>query len=120
MSNAALIDSNGVVSDVIVVAANTTIAPDGLPIILYNVTAKLAASPQYVLTNYLGLQRGKYAGFGDTYNPVADKFVPPKPFPSWTISAPNWVWTAPTAYPTDGKNYQWNEPTLSWVLQTLI
>ena len=77
MSNAALIDSNGIVSDVIVVAANTTIAPDGLPIISYNVTANLAASPQYVLTNYLGLHRGKYAGIGDTYNVTSDVFVAP-------------------------------------------
>jgi hypothetical protein len=59
--------------------------------------------------------RGNYAGVGYTYDSVHDVFYPPKPYASWTISAPSWTWTAPTPMPTDGKMYEWHEETLSWV-----
>jgi hypothetical protein len=60
--------------------------------------------------------RGNYAGIGYTYDSTNDVFYPPQPFPSWTISAAtNWLWAAPTPYPTDGKTYRWDEPTTSWV-----
>jgi len=62
--------------------------------------------------------RGNYAGIGFVYDSVNDVFYPQKPYPSWTISAPTWTWTAPVPYPTDGKQYTWNESTLSWVLFT--
>lgn len=59
--------------------------------------------------------RGNYAGVGYTYDSVNDVFYSPKPYPSWTIQAPTWTWTAPVAYPTDGKVYSWNEPDKNWV-----
>jgi len=37
-------------------------------------------------------------------------------FPSWILNQTTWLWDAPTLYPTDGKLYQWDEPTKSWVL----
>lgn len=37
----------------------------------------------------------------------------PKPFNSWVES--NGEWEAPVAYPTDGKVYNWNEDSGSWV-----
>jgi hypothetical protein len=58
--------------------------------------------------------RGNYAGIGYTYDQANDVFYAPQPYASWTISAPTWTWTAPTAHPTDGKPYVWDEPTLSW------
>jgi len=58
--------------------------------------------------------RGNYAGIGYTYDPTNDVFYAPQPFPSWTISAPEWTWTAPTPYPQDGKVYQWDEATKTW------
>jgi hypothetical protein len=59
--------------------------------------------------------RGNYAGIGYTYDKENDVFYPPKPYPSWIISAPNWTWEAPIPMPNDGNNYKWNEQTLSWV-----
>ena len=59
--------------------------------------------------------RANYAGIGSVYDAVNDVFYAAQPYPSWTISAPAWTWTAPVAYPADGKNYTWDEPTLSWV-----
>jgi len=58
--------------------------------------------------------RGNYAGIGYTYDRTNDVFYPPRPYPSWTISAPTWTWEAPTPYPTDGKAYTWDEATTSW------
>lgn len=59
--------------------------------------------------------RKNYAGIGFTYDSVRDAFIPPQPFPSWTLNEETCLWEAPTLYPTDGKLYTWNEETLSWV-----
>ena len=58
--------------------------------------------------------RGNYAGIGYTYDATKDVFVAPQPFPSWTLSA-NHLWEAPVAMPTDGKAYEWQESSQSWV-----
>ena len=59
--------------------------------------------------------RGNYAGIGYTYDRTNDVFYAPQPYPSWTISAPDWTWKAPVAMPTDGKQYTWDEATKNWV-----
>jgi hypothetical protein len=59
--------------------------------------------------------RANYAGVGHTYDVEHDVFYAPQSFPSWTISAPDWVWQPPVPYPSDGKVYTWDEPTLNWV-----
>lgn len=59
--------------------------------------------------------RANYAGIGYIYDKTNDVFHAPQPYPSWTISAPTWIWTAPTPYPTDGKIYTWDEDTKAWV-----
>ena len=58
--------------------------------------------------------RGNYAGIGYTYRVDIDAFVPPQPYPSWTLDA-NVIWQAPVAMPTDGKMYSWDEATTSWI-----
>jgi len=58
--------------------------------------------------------RGNYAGIGSIYDSVQDVFYAPQPYPSWTLSS-NFLWEAPTPMPTDGKMYNWDEPTLNWV-----
>lgn len=60
--------------------------------------------------------RGNYAGIGYTYDQVNDVFYAPQPYPSWTISAPAWLWEAPVPYPSTGGPYIWDEDTQSWVL----
>ncbi len=54
-----------------------------------------------------------YAGIGDTFDGVG--FAAPQPFASWTLNADSYLWEAPTPYPTDDKEYFWDEETLSWV-----
>lgn len=59
--------------------------------------------------------RKNYAGIGYTYDAQRDAFIPPKPFASWVLNEDTCLWDAPTTYPTDGKSYQWDEQSLSWV-----
>jgi hypothetical protein len=59
--------------------------------------------------------RKNYAGIGYTYDSGRDAFIPPKPYPSWVLNEATCLWDAPTPYPADGKNYQWDEGTLSWI-----
>jgi hypothetical protein len=59
--------------------------------------------------------RGNYAGPGMVYDQVNDVFYPPQPFPSWTLSTSTWLWEPPTPKPDDGKLYNWDEATKTWV-----
>ena len=59
--------------------------------------------------------RGNYAGIGYTYDQVNDVFYAPQPYPSWTISAPTWIWQPPVPYPSTGGPYTWDEATQSWI-----
>ena len=59
--------------------------------------------------------RGNYAGVGYIYDSTNDVFYGPQPFPSWTVSAPDWIWKAPVPVPNDGKFYNWDEATLNWI-----
>ena len=60
--------------------------------------------------------RGNYAGIGFTYDETNDVFYAPKPYDSWVLDETKWLWKAPVDYPSDGKDYTWNEETTSWDL----
>ena len=66
-------------------------------------------------TSYNNRIRFNYAGIGMSYDEVRDAFIAPKPFESWTLDEATCQWEAPVEYPNDGKNYMWNEESLSWV-----
>lgn len=66
-------------------------------------------------TSYNGNIRKNYAGIGYTYDEQRDAFIPPQPFPSWTLVEETCQWESPVPMPTDGKYYDWNEATQSWV-----
>lgn len=66
----------------------------------------------WVQTSYNHRIRKQYAGIGFTYDSVADVFVAPQPFPSWSLDA-NHDWQPPTPRP-EGP-YFWDESSLSWV-----
>ena len=59
--------------------------------------------------------RKNYAGIGYTYDEVRDAFIPPKPFPSWVLNEDTCLWDAPVPYPSDGKMYEWDEDSQSWI-----
>lgn len=59
--------------------------------------------------------RKNYAGVDYTYDAQRDAFIPPKPFPSWVLDEETCLWNAPVPMPEDGKIYNWDEATTSWV-----
>ena len=61
-----------------------------------------------------GLFRKQYAGIGWAYSVEGDVFVSPQPFPSWSLDE-NYDWQPPVPYPSDGKDYIWDEPTTTWI-----
>ena len=61
-----------------------------------------------------GSIRKNYAGIGFSYDSTRDAFIPPQPYPSWTLDEDTCLWEAPVAYPDDGKMYTWNETDQQW------
>ena len=57
-------------------------------------------------TSYNSNFRNVYAGIGFTYDSVNNVFIAPKPYEDWTLV--NYKWTAPIPYPSDDKQYFWN------------
>lgn len=60
--------------------------------------------------------RKNFAAVGYTYDPHRDAFIPPQPFPSWTLNEDTCEWVPPVAFPYDGQIYHWDEATASWVV----
>lgn len=58
--------------------------------------------------------RGNYAGIGYRYDDTLDAFIPPQPFPSWTLDESTFLWVAPVPYPDDGEPYEWEETNQEW------
>ena len=58
--------------------------------------------------------RKNYAGIGYYYNAVRDAFIPPQPFPSWSLNEETCLWDAPIPCPDDGNKYLWNEELKQW------
>jgi hypothetical protein len=58
--------------------------------------------------------RKNYAGLGYTYDKTRDAFIPPQPYPSWTLNEETCLWDSPVPYPEDGNAYIWNEETQTW------
>jgi len=69
----------------------------------------------YKQTSYNSTFRKNFAGLNFTYDGVKDAFIPPQPYSSWTLVEATCQWTAPVAYPDDGKEYTWDEATTNWV-----
>lgn len=100
VSNADLIDENGIEQEHLGIAICEAVAGAG----------------RWVQTSYNGNFRKKYAAIGDIYNSDVDVFYNPiAPYPSWSLDA-NYDWQAPTPKPDDGNHYVWNEDSLGWVL----
>ena len=59
--------------------------------------------------------RKNFAGIGFTYDADKDAFNEPRPYASWILNETTCLWECPVAYPTDGKNYEWDEDAQSWV-----
>ena len=59
--------------------------------------------------------RKNYAGIGYTYDIDKDAFIPPQPYPSWTLNEETCLWEAPTPRPDYENRWDWDETSLSWI-----
>ena len=98
--NNELLDSNGVEQEV-----------NGIDFL-----TKLTGWSIWVQTSYNNNFRKNHAGIGYTYDEDRDAFIPPKPFPSWTLNETTCLWDPPVAYPDDDNRYNWNETNQTWDL----
>jgi len=114
MAHFAQIDENNIVTQVIVIDNKDTADANGVEKEYIGAAfCERLFGGTWKQTSYNGNIRKNYAGIGYTYNADIDAFVPPKPYASWTLDA-NAQWQAPTAMPTDGGMYSWDEATTSW------
>ena len=117
MAHFAQLDSNNIVLQVIVIN-NTELLDNGVESESAGIAfcqSLYGSDTVWKQTSYNSNFRKHYAGTGSIYDEVNDVFYPPQPYPSWTISAPAWTWTAPDPYPADGNIYTWNETANTWV-----
>lgn len=116
MAHFAKLDENNVVLEVNVVHNNELLDENGNESEAKGIEFLTQWSGGYTLwkqTSYNANFRKHYAGIGYTYRSDIDAFVPPQPYPSWTLDA-DVNWQPPVAMPTDGKMYSWNEDLQSW------
>lgn len=59
--------------------------------------------------------RKNYAGIGYKYDVDLDAFIPPQPFPSWTLNTDTCQWVSPVPKPEDGNGYRWDEENQAWI-----
>ena len=59
--------------------------------------------------------RKNYATVGGTYDSTLDAFIPPRPYPSWTLDESTCYWEAPVARPDSDTPHHWDEDSLTWI-----
>ena len=115
MAHFAQLNEQNIVTQVIVVA-NQELLLDGIESEEKGIAfCQSLLGGNWKQTSYNGNIRKNYAGIGYTYDSQRDAFIAPQPYPSWTLVEETCRWAAPVAYPTDGKLYNWNEETLTWI-----
>jgi hypothetical protein len=109
MAHYAFLDSNNIVTEVIVGKDETDTTYDWEQY-YGNFRGQVCKR-----TSYHGNIRKNYAGIGYSYDAQRDAFIPPKPYPSWLLNEQTCLWDSPVPFPNDGKKYQWNEESQNWV-----
>jgi len=126
MAHFAQIDSNSIVTQVIVVA-DSDAATEAAGISFCK--DLLGADTNWVQTSYNNNIRFRHAYIGAEYDSTNDVFYGVQPYPSWVLNASTWLWDAPVAIPSDAGyddvenptvliTYDWDEDNLAWVKTT--
>lgn len=119
MAHFAKLDENNIVLEVHVVNNSDILDENGQEseaVGIAFLTAWSGGYSNWAQTSYNGSFRKRYAGVGHTFDAARDAFIAPKPFASWVFEETTCDWIAPVAYPSDGGNYSWDEPSTSWVV----
>ena len=116
MAHFARVDTNNVVIEVIVIDNNS----------LKNLEFPKSEEPGRTFIRSIGKPgkwyqcsynksfRKNYPGKGFVYNPKLDAFIPPQPYPSWTLNRTTCQWDPPISYPPGKELYDWDENTKTW------
>lgn len=116
MAHYAQLDSNNVVTQVIVIDNKDTADANGVEKEYIGAAfCERLFGGTWKQTSYNGNIRKNYAGIGYTFDSTRDAFIPPKPYASWVLVEETCQWKAPVDMPTDDKKYSWNEETTSWI-----
>ena len=114
MAHFAQIDSDNIVTQVIVVSNNDCGGGD------FPASEEIGAAfctnllgGTWKQTSYNNNFRKRYAGIGYAYDAERDAFIAPKPYPSWVLNETTCDWEAPVARPETGF-WNWNEEELQW------
>ena len=112
MAHYAFLDKDNVVTEVIT-GQDETMTLDGLTTEQWYGNYR---NQKCVRTSYNAATNGfrkNYAAIGFIYDETRNAFIPPQPYPSWTLNETTCNWVPPVEMPV-GKPYYWNESTLSW------
>lgn len=109
MAHYAFLDENNIVVEVIVGIDETEKIEGKDPQTWYENFRGLKC----LRTSYNGKIRKQYAGIGFTYNSLADVFIAPQPYPSWSLDS-NFDWQPPKPMPNQGY-WSWDETTQEWI-----
>ena len=124
MAHFAELDSNNVVTRVVVVGNDITTAAGPLGDNDMHVDGEtwcvnFFKGGTWKQTSYNANFRKQYCGKGYTFDAAKDKFISPQPYASWALDG-NDDWQAPVTYPTDigteedRKFISWDEAGLKW------
>lgn len=119
MAHFAKIDDNNIVETVIVVS-NDALENKDFPeseALGQAFLEESGNSGRWLQTSYNHNFRQRYAGIGYTYNEEMDAFIPPQPYPSWTLDSDG-NWQPPYQMPTDSLFYEWDEGSQQWIKYT--
>lgn len=105
----AVLDTNNIVTQVITGVDDPII--DDIPAAQWYTTYVGATCVQTFIDN----PNKNYAGINYTYDELKNNFIPPQPYPSWTLNNKD-LWVAPIPQPPPPPTTVWNEQTQSWVI----
>mgnify|MGYP003661530106 CR=1 FL=1 len=127
MAHYALLDSNNIVTEVIV-GMDESDTSQNWEVFYGNMTNQTCKKTSYNTSGGVHSSGGtpfrkNYAGIGYSYDSTRDAFIPAQPFASWTLDEDTCWWEAPVAYPTELEDadgnpilYSWNEEDQQWNL----
>lgn len=122
MAHFAKLDSNNIVTDIIVVNNDILIKADGTESELKGkkFLNSLLGNSTWVQTSYNSNFRKHFARIGYKYDSVRDAFIPPQPYPSWVLNENTLIYEAPIEAPAVSGStpveYRWNENDEQWDL----
>jgi len=114
MAHFAKLDNNNTVEEVIVVHNNELLDENGNESEQKGVDfCTNLFGGRWIQTSYNHSFRGKFAGPGYAYDEANDRFVPPKPYTSWTLDETVLRWVPPKTQP--GLLWTWDETSQEWI-----